>query len=448
MDLARTSVWALLYRNGALSFWVVIGVITARALSVDDRGSYSTSVTVIAGLGGIGASFAASSGYFVSNQKRAAAEVASNTMMLSAVVSVGLLVVSIVVASVLHGEARFLAMLVGLAMFPGVARSGIAGIFLATDELGRYSVAAYSPPAAGAVTVTVWVVLMQHRTAEAALAAWVAGQYLSLALAVAIGWRWWWWMREHRPDFELMRRILRFGAMIGVVSSVGLVSARIGQLLVIGIDGRNGAGIYASATALGEGVLFFAAAVATASYGQIGSLPRAEAGALTARAVRHATMVSVVLAAVLFALAPILITVLFGERYASATGSLRVLSIGALVVAPYIVLVNYFTVQLGRPHLLLWLTIFSSVLNIGMCLLLIPRIGYLGAAWAATVSHGLASVAAIGIFLATSSARPRDLWRIEWEDIAGYLRLADQIIRTRRFAPKLAATPAPAAEQD
>lgn len=444
MDLARTSIWALLYRIGGMFFWVVIGVITARALSVDARGDYSTSVTVIAGLGGIGASFAASSGYFVSNQKRPAAEVASNTMVLSLVVSVALFAVAMVVALLAHGEARFLAILVGLAMFPGVARSGIAGIFLATDQLGRYSIAAYCPPATGALTVTIWVVLMQHRTAEAALAAWVVGQYLALAIAIVIGWRWWWWMREHRPDFELMRRILRFGAMIGVVSSVGLVSARVGQLLVISIDGSTGAGIYASATALGEGVLFFAAAVATASYGQIGSLPRAEASALTARAVRHATMVSMALAVVLIVLAPVLITVLFGHRYAGATGSLRVLSVGALVVAPYIVLVNYFTVQLGRPHLLLWLTILSGALNIGLCLLLIPRIGYLGAAWAATISHGLASFVAIAIFLETSSARPRDLWRVEWEDIAGYLRLAEQLIRTRRFAP----VPTPSADQD
>ncbi|MEO9254308.1 MAG: polysaccharide biosynthesis C-terminal domain-containing protein, partial [Tepidiformaceae bacterium] len=92
--------------------------------------------------------------------------------------------------------------------------------------------------------------------------------------------------------------------------------------------------------------------------------------------------------------------------------------------------------------------ILSGVINIGLCLLLIPRIGYLGAAWAATISHGLASGVAIVIFLKTSSARPRDLWRIEWEDIAGYLRLAGQLIRTRRFAPVLAATPAPSADQD
>src|SRR5665647_1956154 len=99
MDLARTSLWALLYRMAGMACWMVVGVITARALTLDDRGSYSTAVAAIASLGGIGASFAASSGYFVSNQKHPAAEVASNTLILSLGLSAALLVLSLAIAA-------------------------------------------------------------------------------------------------------------------------------------------------------------------------------------------------------------------------------------------------------------------------------------------------------------------------------------------------------------
>ena len=441
MDLARTSLWALLYRMAGMACWMVVGVITARALTLDDRGSYSTAVAAIASLGGVGASFAASSGYFVSNQRRPAAEVASNTLILSFGLSAVLLALSLVIAAVTHGETRFLAILAGLAMLPEIARNGIAGVFLATGALGRYSIAVYGPAAAGAVTVGVWVVVLDHRTAGAALGSWVAGQYLALLLAASLGRHWWGWLRTHAPDIALMRRILVFGSMTGLVAFVALVNFRVGQLLVIGLDSRAAAGIYASATALSEGVWFFSQAVSTASYGRVGGLNRAEASALTARAVRHTVFFSLPAAAALFVAAPVLVTTIYGDRYGGAATSLRILAVGAAVFAPRSLIANYFTVQLGRPHLVLALTIVATTINIALGLLLIPRIGFVGAAWAATASYVVSMAMCVAIFLATSPARLRDLWWIEREDITSYLRLARQVLRGEFFGRRAGTEP-------
>ena len=435
MDLARGSIWAFFYRGVGAFLWLLIGVITARALTVSDRGSYSSAVAFIASAAGVSASFAASSGYFVSNQRRPAGEVASNTILLSGVVSLALLAVAGVVALASEGEFRTLALFVGLGIVPDVARNGIAGVFLGIGRIGRWAMSAYVPPAAGIVTVTLWVVVLDHHDATNALGAWVAGQYLSLVLAAALGWRWWGWFGSHRPDLQLMRRVVTFGTMTGLVAFMGILNARAGQLLVIWLDSRTAAGLYASAAALSEGALFFATAVSTASFARIGSLERQEAATLTARTVRHALVLSLPAAAMLFVLAPWVITVLFGTRYEDAGLSLRILTVGAAVAAPRVLLGNYFIVQLGRPHLIFGVSLAASVLNIVLGLILIPQAGYAGAAVAASVSYCLATIVTVALFLATSEVPANELWRVTTADIALYVRLARQFLHGQFSEP-------------
>jgi len=45
----------------------------------------------------------------------------------------------------------------------------------------------------------------------------------------------------------------------------------------------------------------------------------------------------------------------------------------------------------GRPHWNTQASVITVVVNVGLCLLLIPRLGILGAAWASTVAYALGS---------------------------------------------------------
>ncbi|MGH2634347.1 MAG: oligosaccharide flippase family protein [Tepidiformaceae bacterium] len=434
MDLARTSVAAFAYRLIGMSFWLVVGIVTARALTLSDRGTYTSAVIVIGSVGAIGSSFAAASGYFVSNKRHAAAEVMCNEVVLSLGMGLAMLIGSCIVAVFLQGESRAIVLLVGAALLVEVARNAIGGVFLSVRAIAKYSFVAYGNALCGGLSVLTWILIFGHRTVVPVLSAWVVGQYVAFAAAAVLAWQWWAWLPGHGIDRALMRQIVRFGSITGLVAVAAFLSGRAGQLIVAAINGTAGAGVYASAVSLSDGLMFFAAAVATASYEQIGALSRDESAVLTARAVRHAALISWAGALVLFLIAPVLMRVLYGERYDSAVTPLRILVIGAAAGIPWSLLANYFIVQRGRPAVVLWLTVVASVINAGGGAALIAAYGYNGAALAATVSSVVVTGTMVVLFLRSSGLPFRELWQPRRGDVSEYLDLARSLVRGLRPA--------------
>ena len=76
--------------------WGLIGIITARTLTVADRGVYATTVIVIGVVSSI-LGFASASTYLVANQKKSPADVAWHGLLLS--IAAGLLVVGLCVSA-------------------------------------------------------------------------------------------------------------------------------------------------------------------------------------------------------------------------------------------------------------------------------------------------------------------------------------------------------------
>ena len=213
---------------------------------------------------------------------------------------------------------------------------------------------------------------------------------------------------------------------------------RAGQLLVTAINGTSGAGVYASAVALSDGLLFFSAAVATASYEQVGSLSREQSALLTARAVRRAALISWVGALVLFIAAPVMVRLLYGERYDGAVTPLRILVVGAAAGIPWGLFANYFIVQRGRPAVVLWLTVAASVFNLAGGAALIAAFGYSGAALASTASSILVTGAMVLLFLRSSGIAFRELWQPQRGDISEYINLARSLVPRFRPPPLVA----------
>ena len=440
MDLARGSLLALLYRVAGMVFWVLIGVITARTLSTSDLGVYVSTVVVIQSVGAIVASFAAASGYFVTKRARPAAEVASNALALAVIVGGAAFALGLAGWLVYHGDHRTLVLLSGFSLFPIVGRHALGGVFLGTQRLWQYSFSINGPAYAGSLLLLIWVVALDHRSTEGALAAWIAGQYVSFAVLLFMGRGWWGWLTSHRPDWQLIRGFVTFGAVMGLAGFISFFNYRIDQLLVAALDGSTGAGIYSRAVAGSEALWLFSTSIATASYASIGSLDRHEAAELTSRSVRHTLMIVISGATVLALLAPVLLSVAFGERYREADDSLRLLCVGTALFAPQSLLANYFTVQMGRPWISLSIALTSCAINAAVSVVLIPRLGYVGGAWATTISYASVAVLAVVFFLRTSDARFSDLWRPRRDDFLTYWRLL-QRLRVRNPLPPSPPTP-------
>ncbi len=433
MGIAAGSVIALSFRVLGMLLWGIVGILTARTLSVDERGVYASAVVATTAIGGV-SSFAGATGYFVANRKRHAGEVVGNAMVMA--VPFGLTVAAAAVLSgpLIGGELGRIVTVSGLLLLPGIIRNTQAGVILANNQLVRYNVVVNLPVLTGFAFLGIWVWALDHRTAESALAAWTSAQYVALVPLLWWSPAWIEWLRRHRPSPELMRAIVRFTLVTGLGGIIGFLNYRIDLILVVSLDSREGAGIYSSAIAVAEALWLFSSAIAMASYARVARVDRAEAARVTATAVRH-TMLVVTLGGIVTALvAPAAVELLFGRDYRDAATPLRILCLGTAMFAPQGLFTNYFTNQLGRPVIQLVLAVFALSTSVVAGVLLIPHYGTAGAAWSTTISYGASGVVAVGLFLWLSDARPSDLWRLRSSDIASYYRLARDVASGRVLA--------------
>jgi len=428
MDIAAGSFLSLVYRVVGIGALAVLTIVTARALSLEDLGVLTTSLVAISAVASIAASFAGSAGYFVSNQKRPAPEVAASATIVSFAAGLLILIGALVTWAFYHGEHRDVLPLVGVAVFPIIARTAIGGVYLGTNALLKYSFAVHGYGFLALVLTLVWVVVLDHRTAADALAVWIIAQYSAWLILAASNPAWWTWLLTHRPSPRLMARIVAFGAFTGIAGFISYFNYRVDQLLVPSLDSVEGAGLYGAAVRVAEGLWLFSTAISVAAYASVGSLGRAESSRLTARGVRHTLLIVTCLAIPIVVAAPWLLLV-FGDEFRDAAWALRILCIGTLLYAPQSLLSTYFTVQLGKPWIPLSLACFSLIISIAVSLVLIPRYGYVGGAWATAISYGITAALSTGIFLSRSDSTFRDLWRVNRDDIESYFRLGRRVLR-------------------
>lgn len=430
MGIAAGSLLALAFRVASMFLWAAIGVLTARTLSVEERGVYATAIVATSVLAGI-ASFSSATGYFVSNRQRPPAEVAANSAVLGLAPGFVLIAGGAVLWFVPGGEFGTLALLGALAAFPALIRGSWAGVLLGSHRLAAYNVAGNLPVVVSFFLLAVWVGILEHRSAEAALAAWAVGQYLGMAPFLFWARPWVRWAASHRSDWPLMKGMLRFSLVTGAGGAIALITNRIDLFLVVTLDSGEAAGIYSVAIAVTEALLVFSAAIAVASYARVGGVNRAEAGHLTATGIRHTLMVVVLGAAAAALVAPAAVELLFGSKYADAATPLRIMCLAAVLGAPGPLFANYFSVQLGRPALGLWLASAACGVNVAAAIVLIPLFGTAGAAWATVLGAAVVLAAAITLFLRFSDVAPDELWRVRKSDIFSYVHLAQRLLRRR-----------------
>ncbi len=431
MGIAAGSFLALTFRFGATFLWAAIGVLTARALSVEDRGAYASAVVFTSAAGGI-TSLGAATGFFVANRKRLPADVAGNALLIALPMSLLAAAAGAAAWLLIPGEPGRFGFFAGLLLPPNIVRNTLNGVLLAEGKLVQFNLSANLPVGAGFLLLLAVLVGIGERSAVAALAAWTAAQYLGLLPLVIWGRRWWSWPLRHRPDGRLLRGMLSFTAVSGLAGAVGLLNYRIDLLLVVTLDSREGAGIYASAIAGAEALWLFSSAIAMASFARVGAESRAEAARITAAGVRHTLLIVTVGAGLLAAVAPWAMVLLFGSDYRAAALPLRILCIGTLLYAPQALLNNYFANQLGRPGIALALGLLSLVVSVVLGLALIPGLGFVGAAWATTASYLISGAAAISLFLWLAPVGTRDLWRLRRADLERYPALARELTRLVR----------------
>jgi len=186
----------------------------------------------------------------------------------------------------------------------------------------------------------------------------------------------------------LLGTLLRRG-WIGQLSAIGyLLLLRLDQLLLESYLDVAAVGVYALAAWGAELLWLVPEALNPLLIHTSSDEADQQRDRTAARAVRLGLGATALAAVPVALVAPPLLGLLRDGAFAGAAGPLWALLPGVVAFAPGAVLAGDF-IGRGRPHWNTQASAVTLVVNVGLCLLWIPRAGILGAAWASSVAYAL-----------------------------------------------------------
>jgi O-antigen/teichoic acid export membrane protein len=187
-------------------------------------------------------------------------------------------------------------------------------------------------------------------------------------------------------DFDLFKRMLRYGLKFHVANLSWIVILRADLLIVNHFRSTEEAGVYAVATQMSSLLLLLPGIIGTLLFPRVAAEPDSR-GSFTMRITRHTAfvmlLICVVAATVSFAL-----PFVYGSAFKDSTIQLLILIPGIYLMGIESVMVQHFTGQ-GLPIAIPIFWVVALIANISLNLAVIPIFGARGAACVSTFTYSL-----------------------------------------------------------
>jgi O-antigen/teichoic acid export membrane protein len=213
-----------------------------------------------------------------------------------------------------------------------------------------------------------------------------------------------------QPSWSEWKKALGFGVRDypGVVAD--FTTLRLDQLMLGGMASSAAIGLYFIAVRLSEITAIMASSVADALMPEVAASQTDRAERLLGRSLRLTLYTHLLLLVPLWIAAPFVLRQFFGESFLAATATLRILLLASVVLSAGGIMISGLR-GFGHPGLSTIARLSSAVVTVVSLLLLLPRLGIVGAAVASLLGYGVTMLIAVFWLL-----RKRDL------GIWGYLR--------------------------
>lgn len=192
--------------------------------------------------------------------------------------------------------------------------------------------------------------------------------------------------RAFRPDFDLLKRMARYGMKFHVAGLAYLLIFRADLLIVNHFRGEAEAGGYSVASQMAVLLMMLPGVIATLIFPRV-TAARDHEGYLITRVTRHTSFIMLIIC-LLAAPASFLLPVLYGPAFADVPVQLLILLPGVYLVGVEAVLVQYFT-GTGLPVAIPLFWLLTLVVNVLLNLAFVPDYGARAAALSSTISYAL-----------------------------------------------------------
>ena len=414
----RDTVRTLFFNGAATLFGVVTGIVVAKALGPVGKGEFSGLALLQNGIGSVVGGIGASITYHLTREKRTLADLVQPLLVIFATLSIG-------VPTMLGLWGLRFGFDPVIVVFAATAPAAVIiawqqGIYLGLNRVKSLNVQVLGY--AIAILVVVSIAVAAHLGVRGAMWAWSICTYGAAAVVVAraaiglrgsSGWKY----------GDAVRAIVNYGIRSGVYGLLGFLNYRIDSLVLIAFLGASGFGVYSVAVSAGELLFRIPRAVATATTYRVGASTFEESAATTAKAIRTSTAVVMAGALPLFMIAPWLISLLYGSRFADAAPALRILLPGIVLFVSAGLFSPFFAFQMGRPIIVVYISLLMIAVQTATGVWLVPILKLNGAAIASTATYLTSAVFVTWYFCRLTKLRWYDVWIIRAEDIRSLRRL-------------------------
>lgn len=422
---------------------LVTSIILARVLGVEDRGVYALTFllpVLTAMLANSGVQNAVI--FMVARADFDLGAIVTGTLALSTGVSLIGGVLSALFVTLFHDllfagvslELLFL----GLLIFPvTVYKDNLASVFRGREDFVSYNQIELIPQTVILLFTLVFVWWLRLGVTGALLAI-ILGRLLAFGMALYLLWRL--LLKQSQPAFRLNRAYIQQTLNYGVRAHMGhvvhLFNYRADILMLTLLTGQTAAvGLYDVAVTLAERLWTVSQSVSMVLLPRAASPESDEATRrhLTPLITRHVLWGSMAMAIVVFLFAPWVIRLLYGEEFRESALALRILLIGIVMLAAGRIVASDLAGR-GLPEINARLGVVASASNLILNAILIPRMGFSGAAVASAVSYTLLTLLIANAYHRIVRVPWLQLWWITAADLAlwrsGWQRLRARVQRS------------------
>ncbi len=269
-----------------------------------------------------------------------------------------------------------------------------------------YNVVRFLRPAATVVALLTLALLGRLTPFTACLC------YLIPSLPIAaslLGQVWWTYKLSWTRLGSATKSLISYGTRSFGIDLLGALSLQVDKVLVVGFLSAESTGLYVASLSLAKMLNVFQGAAIAVLFPQASGLSAREAVTLAGRTARISTAVTVVSALVLGVLGPWALGLLYGPDFRDGANLMRLLIAVTVFEGTGSVLAQAFMAT-NRPGVITLLQAFGLLLNLPLLLILVPRLGLMGAGislLATSLARLLFIVASFPIIL---KVPPPSLW--------------------------------------
>ncbi|MBN1951922.1 MAG: polysaccharide biosynthesis C-terminal domain-containing protein [Bacteroidales bacterium] len=298
------------------------------------------------------------------------------------------------------------------------------GINLARSNIGRYNRLKWIPGLVYLMAIGLFLGVFQLQVKGALIAAILAN-----LITVLI------YLRISKPDLPVFRRgefplkaiksLVSYGSLFALSFLITRLNHKIDILILKRLSDLAEVGYYSLGVNVAEMIWQIPIAVGIILMTQSAVNENQRLVTRQVCSSLRVSMLVVVLASlILFALAPVLVRLAFGERYLPSAGIIRAILPG-IVFFVILKIINSQFIGTGKPQLTLLALLPSLLVNIGLNFILIPRYEGIGAAIATNISYFIASLLLVLVYART--------FRVPFVEIFRYRSSDFYFLRKIRF---------------